>query len=100
MKLQQVSRFRATAAIVAFALAGCQTGPMGADEVAGRSNRSTPNKSDGLATTSADAAARTQAGATADSARLYKGSGVVVKGMQPGGKLPPGPRPCNPLVVA
>ena len=93
MKLQQVSRRRATAAAaaVAFALAGCQTQPIGIDEMAGRATRSIPNKTDGLSPAMADAAARAQASAPADSARIYKGTGVVVKGMQPGGKLPTGP---------
>ena len=44
MNLQQVSRLRTTAAAIAFVLAGCQTTPMGKDEVVGRTNRSTPNK--------------------------------------------------------
>ena len=88
-KFQQVSRLRAVAAVVVFALAGCQTGPMGKDEVAGRSTRSIPNKADGLSPAMADAAAR--ASGQSDSAHIYKGTGVVVKGMQPGGKLPPGP---------
>ena len=91
MKLQQVSRLRATAAAVAFVLAGCQTQPVGTDDVVGRTNRSIPNKSSGLSPAMADAAARAQADSRADSSRIYKGSGVVVKGMQPGGKLPAGP---------
>jgi len=91
MKLQQVSRLRATAVAVAFALAGCQTQPMGIDEMAGRTGRPVQNKGDGLSPAMADAAARAQANASADSARIYKGTGVVVKGMQPGGKLPTGP---------
>ena len=89
MKLQQVSRLRAIAATVAMVLAGCQTAPMGGDEVA-RVNRSIPNRSTGLSPEMAAAAARAQDG-TRDSARIYKGTGVVVKGMQPGGKLPTGP---------
>jgi general secretion pathway protein D len=64
---------------------------MGIDEMAGRSNQSTPSNSDALASTMADAAARAQSNASPDSARIYKGTGVVVKGMQPGGALPPGP---------
>ena len=91
MKFQQVSRFRATAVAVAFVLAGCQTQPMGIDEMAGRTNRSVPNKSSGLSPAMADAAARAQGNASPDSARIYKGTGVVVKGMEPGGKLPAGP---------
>ena len=87
-KFQQVSRFRTAAAIAVFALAGCQTGPMGQDEVAVRSTPSVPNKSEGLSIE--EAVARAQSGQS-DSARIYKGTGVVVKGMQPGGKLPPGP---------
>jgi len=89
MNLQQSFGLRATAAAVAFALAGCQTTPMGKDEVAVRTNRSIPNKSAALSPAAADAAARAQT--DADTARIYKGTGVVVKGMQPGGKLPPGP---------
>ena len=88
MKLQHVSRFRANAVAVAFALAGCQTQPMGIDEMAGRTNPSVPNNSSGLSPAMADAAARAQGNASPDSARIYKGTGVVVKGMQPGGKLP------------
>ena len=88
-KFQHVSRFRAVAAIVVFALAGCQTAPMGQDEVGGRSTRSVPNKEEGLSI--AEAVARQQAAGQSDSARIYKGTGVVVKGMQPGGNLPPGP---------
>ena len=91
MKLQHVSRFRANAVAVAFALAGCQTQPMGIDEMAGRTNPSVSNNSSGLSPAMADAAARAQGNASPDSARIYKGTGVVVKGMQPGGKLPEGP---------
>jgi len=89
MKFQQVSRLRAIAAAVAFVLAGCQSAPMGSDEVA-RGTRSIPNKNIGLSPEMAAAAARAQEG-TRDPARIYKGTGVVVKGMQPGGGLPPGP---------
>jgi general secretion pathway protein D len=62
---------------------------MGKDE-APRVNRSVPNKG-ALSPAMADAAARAQADSQSDSAKIYKGTGVVVKGMQPGGKLPPGP---------
>ena len=62
---------------------------MGQDQVGERSTRSIPNKADGLSPAMSEAAARAQSGAS-DSARIYKGTGVVVKGMQPGGKLPPG----------
>jgi general secretion pathway protein D len=89
-KFQHASRFRAAAAILVFALAGCQTAPMGQDEVGGRATRSIPNKSTGLSPAMSDAAARAQSGQS-DAARIYKGTGVVVKGQQPGGKLPPGP---------
>ncbi len=89
MNLQQVSRLRTTAAAVAFALAGCQSAPMGQNEAPARVNRSIPNKG-ALSPAMADAAARAQADVQSDS-KIYKGTGVVVKGMQPGGKLPPGP---------
>jgi general secretion pathway protein D len=87
MKFQQVFRRSTTLAAVAFAMAGCQTQPIGTDEVA-RSNRSIQNKADfGPKPPSA----KTTAPSDADTARIYKGTGVVVKGQQPGGKLPPGP---------
>jgi general secretion pathway protein D len=91
IKIQQGTRLRVTAAAVAFALAGCQTQPMGVDEIAGRGSSATANKADGLSPAMSDAAARAQSTATPDSARIFKGTGVVVKGMQPGGKLPAGP---------
>ena len=91
MKLRAVTRLRATAAAVAFALAGCQTQPIGVDAMAGRGSGGTANTADGLSPAMSDAAARAQNAATPDSARIFKGTGVVVKGMQPGGKLPGGP---------
>ncbi len=93
MNLQQVSRLRVAAAAVAFALAGCQSAPTGQNEMPGRGTRSAPMKGTGaLSPAMADAAARAQTnGPSSDTAHLYKGTGVMVKGMQPGGKLPAGP---------
>jgi general secretion pathway protein D len=92
MKPQQVSRLCATAAVAAFVLAGCQSDPIGADAVVGPPGPSNSNKSESaLSPAMADAAARAQADSGRDTARIYKGTGVVVKGMQPGGALPPGP---------
>src|SRR5260221_5315169 len=89
MNLEQLSGLRGTAAVVACALAGCQATPMGKDEGSGRMNRAIPNKATfGSPPPGADGVARADG---TDPARMYKGSGVVVKGMQPGGKLPPGP---------
>jgi general secretion pathway protein D len=45
----------------------------------------------GLSQSMADAAARAQA-PSSDRASIYKGTGIVVRGQQPGGGLPPGPQ--------
>ncbi len=64
---------------------------MGQDQVPGSGTRSASMKGTGaLSPEMADAAARAQASAP-DSSHIYKGTGVVVRGMQPGGKLPAGP---------
>jgi general secretion pathway protein D len=67
---------------------------MGADSAAGPTTRVTPhpdsmNVSPAMAGTTARANAA--AGESAERAKLFKGSGVLVKGQQPGGGLPPGP---------
>ncbi len=92
MKLQQVSRLRAASVAVAIALSGCQTTPMGDDTVPGRPKMTIPDASNyGPGAPAADVTARAGNAPPADTAHIYKGTGVVVRGMQPGGKLPPGP---------
>src|SRR5579864_8802579 len=47
-------------------------------------------------------AAPAVADAEADRARIYKGTGVLIRGQEPGGKLPPGPPahpPSGPVVL-
>jgi general secretion pathway protein D len=101
MKFPQVSRLRATACAVAFALTGCQTQPMGDD------TRPPPVPAAKLAGASAlspgmaDVAARAQSDPK-DSSRIFKGTGVVVRGQLPGGALPAGPNippPGGPVVL-
>jgi general secretion pathway protein D len=85
---QQLYLRRGAAITVACVLAACQTpGPAPVESgMAPMTNASGSSLSPALA----DAAARMQA-PPADNARIFKGTGVVVKGMQPGGALPPGP---------
>jgi general secretion pathway protein D len=45
----------------------------------------------GISPALADAAARAAAPELPDKSRIYRGTGVVVKGQQPGGAMPPGP---------
>jgi general secretion pathway protein D len=91
MKFQQVSRLRAAVAAVAFVLAGCQTEPIGSDEMPRASRPVADTSAAGLSPEMAAAAARAQADGTRDTGRIYRGTGVVVKGQTPGGGLPPGP---------
>ena len=90
MNLQQVFRFRASLATVVLVVAGCQNMPVGVDELAGRGTRSVQNKSNFGPLPPTPEGQRAQKEAS-DNARIYKGTGVVVKGQQPGGALPPGP---------
>jgi general secretion pathway protein D len=92
MKPMQVSRLRAIVAAAALVLAGCQSDPIGTDAVVGSASRSIASKStSALSPATADAAGPVQPDAGRETARIYKGTGVLVKGMQPGGALPPGP---------
>jgi general secretion pathway protein D len=80
-------------------LVGCQTpAPWRGADPAGKQTMATGSAP--LSPELADATARAAAGpATAQEkaqAYLYRGSGVVVKGQQPGGALPPGP-PVQPV---
>jgi general secretion pathway protein D len=89
-KTQQQFFVRRSAAVaVACLLSACQVpGPAPLDTSGtnvGKSNSS------GLSPALADAAGRAQNPAPTDTSRIFKGSGVMVKGMQPGGGLPPGP---------
>ena len=74
-------------------LAACQAltppSPEGVPTLQSMQNRGPLSISPGLA----DGPSRTKAATTmaGDQARIYKGTGVVVKGIEPGGKLPPGP---------
>ncbi len=90
MNLRQVSRLRASAIAVAFLVTGCQTQPMGKD-AAPNPDRAIQDKSNYGAPAPVPQGAAGGADARADNARIYKGSGIVVKGMQQGGKPPPGP---------
>jgi hypothetical protein len=50
----------------------------------------------------ANAGGTAAAGAEADRARIYKGTGVLIRGQEPGGKLPSGPPahpPTGPVVL-
>ena len=89
MKFQQVSPLRAALVAVAFVLAGCQTDPMGSDTVA-RPTPAPTKSADALSPERA-AAARAQAEGGKDYGRIYRGTGVLVKGQTLGGGLPPGP---------
>jgi general secretion pathway protein D len=87
-KRQQLLLRRAVSIVVACALTACQT-PSPAPVETGMAPMTTAGGS-ALSPGLADAAARMQA-PPADPSRIFKGSGVLVKGMQPGGGLPPGP---------
>ncbi len=98
-------RLRAVACAVAIALAGCQTQPIGVDAMVGQGSPtpvpSTLNTS-GLSPAMADVAARAQADPKADTSKIFKGTGVVVRGQLPGGALPAGPNippPGGPVVL-
>ena len=56
-----------------------------------RATRSIPNKSERPVAGDGRCRRARASQPSSDSARIYKGTGVVVKGMQPGGTLPPGP---------
>jgi general secretion pathway protein D len=74
----------ALAVAISLAIAGCVTAP----EQTGPRTRATPHQT----TTAVDAQrASDAADAAAEKARLYKGTGIVVKGQQPGGGVPPAP---------
>ncbi|HEY6506740.1 MAG TPA: type II secretion system secretin GspD [Vicinamibacterales bacterium] len=85
------NRFFAGAVVCALPifLVACQT-PPGAPPAVIMPPPSTSGPG-GLSTAMADAAARAQA-PSGDRASIYKGTGVVVRGQQPGGGLPPGPQ--------
>ncbi len=77
-------------------VAACTSIPTATQE-AGPSTKATPHRgTTGLSPALADAAARIQSESTPvdiaerERARIYKGTGVVVKGQMPGGGLPPG----------
>jgi general secretion pathway protein D len=80
---------RAAAIAVAIALGGCVTSPAETSSEQ-RTARSIANKYTPGARPESDAASRARSDAANDSARIYKGTGVVIKGMLPGGNLPPG----------
>jgi general secretion pathway protein D len=81
------------ALVAALAVASCATSPDSAAPPAAVKSSASRNAS-GLSPALADVAERTQ-GSTLPSAeeraRLYKGTGVLVKGQPPGGGLPSGP---------
>ncbi|MBK7742819.1 MAG: type II secretion system secretin GspD [Betaproteobacteria bacterium] len=83
--------YRAAAlAAIPIALGACATS---GGEAGGTVTRTVPHRSDiTMSPSLADTVARAAAPAAenTDAARLFKGSGVLVKGQQPGGKLPPG----------
>src|SRR5215216_2594372 len=78
----------ALACAVAFALPACQTTPPATSPPAPVVS-SGPRPSSSVSPALAEAAAR--ATSPDDRATIYKGSGVVVKGQQPGGTPPPAP---------
>ena len=90
MKFPQVSPLRAALVAAAFVLSGCQTDPIGSDTMP-RPTQSPGTSAGGLSPEMAAAAARAQGDLPRDSARIYRGTGVVVKGQTLGGGLPPGP---------
>ena len=83
---------RAAAISAAVLVAACATSP---DVVVPeRTTRTLPNRASGVSIALADAAERAQSPGMPtqeEKARLFKGSGVLVKGQQPGGGLPSGP---------
>ena len=82
----------AVAAFAVLSLAACQTVPEN-PSAGTASSRTVPHKGtkgmpDALATVAARAADPEEKG---DPYRLYKGTGIVVRGQQPGGAVPPAP---------
>ncbi len=85
--------FRSAAiAVIPMVLAACAT--PGADSDGTPGSRAIPHRSEmTIKSIPAEPAARAKAAAaeSKDAARVFKGSGVLVKGQQPGGGLPPAP---------
>jgi general secretion pathway protein D len=79
--------YRPLVGAVALALSACQTQPPAVDVT---TKRVAPGASStSVSPALADAATRAQNPDLPDRSRVYTGSGVVVKGQQPGGTLPP-----------
>jgi general secretion pathway protein D len=100
METKMTRRFSATwtpALVAALLVGGCATPQEDAGGASATAQRTSPLRTSNAIATSpalADAAQRAQTPGlpTADEkARLFKGTGVVVKGQQPGGGLPPAP---------
>ena len=93
IKMNRFHPFRsAVVVIVALSLAACQTVPE-SPSAGATSTRAVPHKGtkgmpDALATVATRAADPEEKG---DPFRIYKGTGVVVRGQQPGGTVPPAP---------
>ena len=89
---RQKSAYACSALAAAFLVAGCATQP---DVGTPPTTKTLPNRgTSGVSVALADAAERAQKPGlpTAEErARLFKGTGVLVKGQQPGGALPSGP---------
>src|SRR5664279_2431635 len=85
---QQLFLRRGVTVAVACVLAACQTPAPAPVETSMAPMTSASGSA--LSPALADAATRMQQ-PPVDSARIFKGTGVVVKGQQPGGGLPPGP---------
>jgi general secretion pathway protein D len=79
-------------------LTGCATPTKGEDHGATPSSAPGPQRNANVTADEAAAAAKRakESAEAAEQARMYKGTGILVKGQQPGGSMPPG-KPAQPV---
>jgi general secretion pathway protein D len=81
----------AFACAAVLALPGCQTSPPASEASSSGARAAQSKDMTGLSPALADAAARATSPELPDRSTIHKGSGVIVKGQQPGGALPAAP---------